>query len=111
MRQQIYLLEETHEDAEVRREINREQTIIYRAAEIEKEREERHEESQLRIQRLREEREEDEELHRAMNALERAEIIPMDTEEERTFREELLAGLQNLDNRKRLRSIARLRGY
>ncbi|KZS02024.1 Uncharacterized protein APZ42_001095, partial [Daphnia magna] len=48
-------------------------------------------ETREEAERLREEREEDEELLRAMNALEHAEIIPMETEEERTFREELLA--------------------
>ncbi|KAI9565116.1 hypothetical protein GHT06_008885 [Daphnia sinensis] len=88
---QIYLVEETEEEAEIRRELNREQTTHFRAAEVEEETEERREESQFRMERLREEREEDEELRRAMNALEHAEIIPIEIEEERTFREELLA--------------------
>ncbi|KZS06644.1 Uncharacterized protein APZ42_029833 [Daphnia magna] len=90
LRHQMYLVEETKEEAEIHRELNREQTVNYRAAEIEEETEERREESQFRMERLQEEREEDEELLRAMNALEHAEIIPLETEEERTFREELL---------------------
>ncbi|KAK4021546.1 hypothetical protein OUZ56_003460 [Daphnia magna] len=85
------LIVRNHEEAEVRWELNREQMTTNRAAEIEKETEQRREESQLRMERLRQEREQDEELLRAMNAMKHAEIIPLVTEEERTFREEVLA--------------------
>ncbi|KZS07334.1 Uncharacterized protein APZ42_028964, partial [Daphnia magna] len=91
LRHQMYLIVENHEEAEVRRELNREQMTTNRAAEIKKETEQRREESQLRMERLRQERQQDEELLRAMNAMEQAEIIPLETEKDRTFREELLA--------------------
>ncbi|XP_057376187.1 uncharacterized protein LOC130697273 [Daphnia carinata] len=87
----MYLIDETHEEAEARREFNREQTASYRAVEIEDETEERREESRIRMETLREEQDEDEELLRAINALEHAEIMALETEEERTFREQLLA--------------------
>ena len=48
----------------------------------------------MRMKRLREEREEDEELIRVMNAFEHAEIVQMETEEERAYREEISASPQ-----------------
>ncbi|KAI9558408.1 hypothetical protein GHT06_015188 [Daphnia sinensis] len=91
VRHQMYPVEETNEEAQGRRKVHRDLMATRREIENEEERDERREENRLRMERLREEREEDEELLRAMNALEHAEIIPMETEEERTFREELLA--------------------
>jgi len=51
----------------------------------------RQEEDRLRTESLREKREEDEELIRAMNSFEHADIVPLETEEERAYREEILA--------------------
>ena len=91
LRHQMYLIEETEEEAGERRRLNREHTAGYRETENEEETEERQEEDRLRTERLREEREEDEELIRSMNAFEHAEIVPLETEEERAYREEILA--------------------
>ncbi|KZS08018.1 Uncharacterized protein APZ42_028147 [Daphnia magna] len=88
---QMYLVEETEEEAEVRRELNREQTANYRGAKNEEETREGLEENRLRMERLREEQAEDEAIIRAMNALEHAEIVLLETEEERTYNEEILA--------------------
>jgi hypothetical protein len=74
----------------VRREVNREQTVIYRATENEEETEERREDSRIRMELLREEREENEELMRPMDAFEHAEMIPLETDEERSHREKIL---------------------
>jgi len=90
LRHQLYLNEESLEEAEVRREVNREQTKTYRETENEEEMEERREENRIRNEHLREEREENEELMRAMDAFEHAEMIPLETDEERSYREKIL---------------------
>ncbi|KZS10733.1 Uncharacterized protein APZ42_024749 [Daphnia magna] len=91
LRHQMYLVEETEEEAEIRWELKREKTANYRGAENEEETLERVEENRLRLERLREEQAEDEEIILAMNALKHAEIVPLETEEERTNHEEILA--------------------
>jgi hypothetical protein len=63
-RQQQYVAEETQGEAEVQRNSIRKNAIT--------------------MQNLPEDREENEELLRAMNALERAEMIPIETAEERS---------------------------
>ena len=63
-RHQQYVAEETQGEAEVRRNSIRKNSIT--------------------MQNLPEDREENEELLRAMNALERAEMIPIETAEERS---------------------------
>jgi hypothetical protein len=62
----------------------------YRETENEEETEERHEENRILMERLREEREENEELRRAMDAFEHAEMIPLETDEEQSYREKIL---------------------
>jgi hypothetical protein len=81
---QLYLNEESQEEVEVRKELNREQTVTNRETENEEETEERREENLIRMERLREEREETEELMQAMDAFEHAEMIPLETDEERS---------------------------
>ncbi|KZS03775.1 Uncharacterized protein APZ42_033417 [Daphnia magna] len=63
LRHQMYLVEETEEEAEVHRELNREQTATYRGAENEEETRERVEQK----------------------------FVPLETEEERTYHEAILA--------------------
>jgi hypothetical protein len=59
--------------------------------ENEEEAEERREENRLRMEILREEREEEEEMIRATRAVEQSIIIPQETKEEITFREQIMA--------------------
>lgn len=81
----------TEDDANVRREHNREHMAAYRETENEEETEERNEENRLRMERNREEREEEEEIVRATMAVDQSIIIPQETEEEQTFREQIMA--------------------
>ena len=90
-RHQLYLNNEIEELANERREMHRELMNNYRRSENEEETEERNEENRLRMERNREEREEEEEIIRATMAVDQSIIIPQETEEEQTFREQIMA--------------------
>ena len=91
VRHHLNITNENREVADDRLDYNREIVGGYRQTENEQETEERKEENRLIMERIRQEREEEEEIIRAMNAFEQSVIIPLETEEEHTFREQTLA--------------------
>ena len=76
-----------------RQKVNRENKR--RRFDLQKEGENRaQQENAIGMQNLREDREDNEELLRAVNALDHAKMIPMETEKERSYRESVLAERQ-----------------
>jgi hypothetical protein len=90
-RHQLYLNNETEEEANEGRETHRELINNYREIENEEKTEERNEEKRVRMELLTTEREEEEEMIRETMAVEQSIIISQETEGELTFREQTIA--------------------
>ena len=100
---QVNLFEETEEDTAERREQHTEVMTDYRATENEEETADRREEDRLRTELQREhqfEREREEEELRARNALQHAEIVPVETADHEAFLREMHLDRNRAGNRR-----------
>ncbi|EFX62026.1 hypothetical protein DAPPUDRAFT_120618, partial [Daphnia pulex] len=100
---QINRLEETEQEAAAGREANMEWMAGYRATENEEETADRREEDRLRTELQREhqfEREREEEELRARNALQHAEIVPVETADHEAFLREMHLDRNRAGNRR-----------